>query len=107
MAAAFCLLLIPSFASAQTLHRYRGNTHTHTINSDGDTAPDAVVRWYREHGYQFLIITDHEFVTGVGPLNALFGAEGRFLVLPGQEITHWSADPRARRRMSIRCSQAG
>jgi hypothetical protein len=66
---------------------YRGNTHTHTLNSDGDSPPDAVVRWYREHGYQFLFITDHEFITDVGPLNALFGASGRFLVLSAQEVT--------------------
>ncbi len=72
---------------------YRGNTHTHTLNSDGNRAPDVVVRWYREHGYHFLFITDHEFITDVAPLNALFGAEGRFLVLPGQEITQWGEDP--------------
>jgi hypothetical protein len=80
-------------APAPGLHWYKGNTHTHTINSDGDTAPDGVVRWYREHGYQFLFITDHEYITEVAPLNALFGAGGRFLVLPGQEITQWGADP--------------
>ena len=25
---------------------YKGNTHTHTLNSDGDSTPDDVVRWY-------------------------------------------------------------
>jgi hypothetical protein len=75
------------------LHWYRGNTHTHTVNSDGDTSPDAVVRWYKEHDYQFVFVTDHEYVTDPAPLNALFGASDRFLVLPGQEITQWSADP--------------
>jgi hypothetical protein len=84
------LVLAPQAARADW---YRGNTHAHTINSDGDTSPDGVVRWYREHGYQFLFITDHEFITDVGPLNALFGAQGRFLVLPGQEVTQWGADP--------------
>jgi hypothetical protein len=73
---------------------YRGNTHTHTDNSDGDSAPDVVARWYREHGYQFLFITDHEYVTDVAPLNALLGATERFLVLPGQEVTQWSDDPK-------------
>ena len=94
-----CLALAPAaYAQSQapSLHWYKGNTHTHTINSDGDTAPDAVARWYREHGYQFLFITDHEFITDVGPLNALIGAEGRFLVLPGQEVTQWGADPARR-----------
>jgi hypothetical protein len=66
---------------------YRGNTHTHTLNSDGDSPPDAVVRWYRENGYQFVVITDHEFLTDVAPLNGLFGAAGKFLVVRGQEVT--------------------
>ena len=72
---------------------YRGNTHTHTLNSDGDAAPDAVVRWYREHGYQFVVITDHDFLTDVAPLNALFGAQGKFLVIPGEEVTQMLTDP--------------
>lgn len=66
---------------------FKGNTHTHTINSDGDTAPDDVVRWYREHGYQFLVLSDHNFLTSVDGLNALFGADQRFLVIPGEEVT--------------------
>lgn len=72
---------------------YKGQTHVHTLNSDGNATPDAVARWYREHGYDFLFITDHEYLTDVAPLNALLGAEERFLVLPGQEITQWTADP--------------
>jgi hypothetical protein len=66
---------------------FKGNTHTHTINSDGDTAPDEVVRWYREHDYQFLVLSDHNFLTSVDGVNALFGADERFLVIPGEEVT--------------------
>jgi hypothetical protein len=66
---------------------FRGNTHTHTINSDGDSAPDAVVRWYKEHYYQFVVISDHNAVTPVEGLNAVFAAPGKFLVLPGEEVT--------------------
>jgi len=78
----------------QALQRwYRGNTHAHTLNSDGDTAPDAVVRWYRSHGYNFTFITDHEFITDVAPLNALFGAAGKFLVISAQEVTQRITDP--------------
>jgi hypothetical protein len=35
---------------SQSARWYKGNTHTHTLNSDGDSTPDDVVRWYREHG---------------------------------------------------------
>ena len=66
---------------------YKGNTHTHTLNSDGDSTPDEVVRWYREHGYQFLVLTDHNFVTSVDGLNALHGADERFLVVRGEEVS--------------------
>jgi hypothetical protein len=66
---------------------YKGNTHTHTLNSDGDTAPDEVARWYRERGYHFLVLSDHNYLTGVAGLNALMGADERFLLIPGEEVT--------------------
>jgi len=66
---------------------YRGNTHTHTLNSDGDSTPDEVAKWYREHGYQFLVMTDHNFLTSVEGLNALYGADEKFLILPGEEVS--------------------
>lgn len=66
---------------------YKGNTHTHTLNSDGDSSPDDVVRWYREHGYHFVVLTDHNFLTSIDGLNALMGADERFLVVRGEEVT--------------------
>lgn len=38
---------------------YKGNTHTHTLWSDGDAAPELSVAWYKDNGYDFLSITDH------------------------------------------------
>ena len=66
---------------------YKGNLHTHTLNSDGDSTPDDVVKWYREHGYQFLVLTDHNFLTSVDGLNALHAADEQFLVIKGEELT--------------------
>ena len=66
---------------------YKGNLHTHTLNSDGDSTPDAVVTWYRERGYQFLVLTDHNYLTSVTGLNALHGADDKFLVVKGEEVT--------------------
>jgi hypothetical protein len=74
-------------AAEPELRWYRGNTHTHTLNSDGDSTPDEVVRWYREHGYQFLVLTDHNFLTSVEALQALHGADEQFLVIQGEELT--------------------
>ena len=70
-----------------SLRWYKGNTHTHTLNSDGDSTPDEVVRWYREHGYHFLVLTDHNFLTNVDGLNGVHGAAEQFLVIKGQEVT--------------------
>lgn len=70
---------------------FKGNTHTHTVNSDGDSTPDEVVRWYREHGYQFLVLTDHNYVTSVEGLNAVHGASEKFLVIAGEEVTSSAA----------------
>ena len=66
---------------------FKGNTHTHTLNSDGDSTPDAVVQWYREHDYHFLVLTDHNVLTSVEALNALHGADDRFLVIKGEEVS--------------------
>ncbi len=41
---------------------YKGNTHTHSWFSDGDSPPELVVTWYKEHGYHFLVMTDHNQV---------------------------------------------
>jgi len=79
-------------ANSPARHWYRGNTHAHTINGDGNVSPDTVVRWYREHGYHFIFLTEHEYVADVAPLNALHGAPGRFLVIKGQEVTQVLAD---------------
>jgi hypothetical protein len=66
---------------------YKGNLHTHTINSDGDSSPDAVARWYKEHRYHFLVLTDHNFLTSIDGLNAVLGAAEKFLLVRGEEVT--------------------
>ena len=45
------------------------------------------MRWYREHGYNFVAITDHNYLTSVDGLNALHGADDKFLVIKGEEVT--------------------
>jgi len=86
-AAAFVVFAASSGTAQPARKWYKGNTHTHTLNSDGDSTPDEVVRWYREHGYQFLVLTDHNFLTSVAALQALHGADEQFLVIQGEEVT--------------------
>jgi predicted metal-dependent phosphoesterase TrpH len=66
---------------------FKGNTHAHTLESDGDSTPEEVARWYKEHGYHFLVLTDHNVHTAVGALNAKYAEPGRFILIPGEEVT--------------------
>ncbi len=72
---------------------YKGNTHTHTTMSDGDSTPGLVARWYRNNGYDFLFITDHNTRTEVEELQRQISAENTesqhkpFLLIPGEEVS--------------------
>lgn len=41
---------------------YKGNLHTHSLWSDGDDFPERIAAWYRDNGYQFLGISDHNTI---------------------------------------------
>ena len=52
----------PASAEARGAHVpgwWKGNTHTHTWWSDGDSPPETVSEWYRDRGYHFLVLSDH------------------------------------------------
>ena len=66
--------------SPDALHWYRATRTPTRSTATATRTPDDVVRWYREHGYQFLVLTDHNFLTSVDGLNALHGADEQFLV---------------------------
>ena len=76
---------------------YRGNIHTHS-NAGGprigypngdpaaDSDPFTVTRWYRTHGYDFLVLTDHNHRT----LLDYAAGQRRFrkpLMIPGEEVS--------------------
>ena len=42
---------------------WRGNLHTHTLWSDGDGFPELVAERYRNAGYQFLALSDHNILS--------------------------------------------
>ena len=42
---------------------FKGNLHTHTLWSDGDAPPETVVNWYRQNGYKFLALSDHNILS--------------------------------------------
>lgn len=126
----FGFLVMALSASGQEAVWWKGNTHSHSWWSDGDAPPEIVAAWYKEHGYHFLFLSDHNIllegekwyavnndakkhaleaykkqfgadgvVTREGEkglevqlktLDAFqtrFNEEGRFLLIPGEEIT--------------------
>jgi len=47
-------------AAAQPASRWwKGNLHTHSLWSDGDDYPEMIAAWYKENGYHFLALSDH------------------------------------------------
>lgn len=62
LATALSLAATTTSGSAQEARWYKGNTHTHTLWSDGNDFPEMVVDWYKKHGYQFLAISDHNIL---------------------------------------------
>src|SRR5215470_4363806 len=66
----------------------RGNLHAHTTFSDGVRPADEVVERYRELGYDFIAITDHEDrIDDDYWLRLPTGGDG-ILVLPGVELDY-------------------
>ena len=63
---------------------FRGNLHTHTTNSDGDSPPDEVAAWYRDAGYDFLVLSDHDVLTLPADHAAVAGP---MLLVPGEEVS--------------------
>jgi len=53
------IIFLALTAHAQTNRWWKGNLHTHTFWSDGDDFPEMVASWYKDHGYHFLAISDH------------------------------------------------
>ena len=53
------LLLSAGLTFAGEAKWWKGNLHTHTLWSDGDDYPEMVAAWYKEQGYHFLALSDH------------------------------------------------
>lgn len=77
----------PATPDRAAWHWYKGNTHAHTLASDGDSTPEEVTRWYRDQGYQFLVLSDHNVLVDTAPLSAAFAVPEQFLLVPGEEVT--------------------
>jgi hypothetical protein len=67
---------------------YRGNTHCHTdLCGHADSTPEAVAKWYLDHGYQFVCLSEHNRF--IDPAKVRLPPDRRqdFILIPGEEIT--------------------
>ena len=60
----------------------KGNLHSHTTHSDGHKPPAELAKIYREAGYDFLAITDHNHITRLAPEDTPEG----LVLIPGAEL---------------------
>ncbi|MFA9453909.1 MAG: CehA/McbA family metallohydrolase [Candidatus Aminicenantaceae bacterium] len=79
------LFLAASPGLSQEPQWYKGNTHCHTLHSDGDEFPRRVIRWYRDHEYNFIVITDHNTITEVKYLDT--DDRDDFILIQGEEVS--------------------
>ena len=67
---------------------YRGNTHAHTvICGHADSTPETVARWYLEHGYNFLILSEHNHFIDPDTVELPEHRRDDFILIPGEEIS--------------------
>lgn len=59
----------------------KGGLHCHTTRSDGQVAPDEVIRLHVQNGYDFLAITDHRIYNYVN-----YAPEAQITIIPGMEF---------------------
>ncbi len=57
---------------------YKGATHLHSLWSDGDAAPEHIIKWYLDNGWDFVCPSDH---------NVLMDGERYFKIEDGKRLS--------------------
>lgn len=53
----------PSKIVAESPSWLKGNIHTHSFWSDGNQFPEMIASWYKQQGYDFLALSDHNILS--------------------------------------------
>lgn len=61
----FAGLFVQMTSQGQTSRWFKGNTHTHSLWSDGNDFPEMIMDWYKSHGYDFISLSDHNILSNV------------------------------------------
>lgn len=86
-------VVVPAVATGPELW-LKGNTHVHAKPSGDSTMPiPDVMAWYEQHGYDFIVLTDHNRVSEVGTTStagnvAVHDPEKGLIVIAGIELTN-------------------
>ncbi len=56
------LLIFLTGCKAQDQKYYKGNLHTLSYWSDGDEFPEMIMEWYKDNGYDFVALSDHNTI---------------------------------------------
>lgn len=66
-----------------------GNLHAHTTHCDhADASPAEVVRWYHDHGYDFLCLSEHDLFLEPAELELGFQPRAGFFLIRGAEVNY-------------------
>ncbi len=57
-----CLAILHPANAADPARWWKGNLHTHSLWSDGNDYPEMIAAWYKEQGYHFLGLSDHNIL---------------------------------------------
>ena len=56
------LLPLQGISQDRNLKWFKGNTHTHSLWSDGNEFPEMIIDWYKTNGYDFISLSDHNIL---------------------------------------------
>lgn len=56
------LLTLQAISQDENLKWFKGNTHTHSLWSDGNEFPEMIIDWYKTNGYDFISLSDHNIL---------------------------------------------
>lgn len=82
------LIFLQSCVTENKKQWYKGNTHVHTVLcGHADSSPEVVTKWYHDHGYNFLILSEHNKFIDPKTVKMPENLRDNFLLIPGEEVT--------------------
>jgi hypothetical protein len=67
---------------------WRGNTHTHTtLCGHADSTPEAAATWYLDHGYHFVVLSEHDRFIDPATVTLPSPRRADFILVSGEELS--------------------